>query len=179
MNTSCFTLGMRRLRIAAASLALAATAQTASADVVYRYTGPVMTDNRYRSGQVYGYASFDESIVTADFTGTLGGAAFTARLNTFDVARSDTFFGTPLFVSFVDGQVVSWYVATQNPLFGGLIATSTGGDVLMAPLSAFYSSTGGSWVREGAPSPVPLPLPWPLLAAGLAGLGVAGRRKSG
>lgn len=188
------------LRDAVVCAVLVGCVGAASAAVTYRYQSPVLYPN---SQYIPGYdnvsaprlaatAVFDDSVVTADFTGTAN--AESASMGWLGSSSSQTNAWSDTF-NFVNGQVTNWYLTLYIPHtylhpYRGVvhyseevIASSAYGDwdahLDLALYSRYGSLTGeqGSWTRESAPAVVPLPLSLPLLACGLAGFGLFVRRK--
>lgn len=180
---------------AVAVFALAGSA--AQAAVSFTYAGPTLhsggSSTSYGTPGFTGIATFDDAVVTDTFTGTLSHGSFTGGFG----SSGQLAFQQSSYFTFMNGQITGWsvghtiYNAVYNPYdpYGGtyydliLRSSSTGGDFegyTTFRLGAPYMSLPGVigvWTREEAPAVVPLPLSLPLLAAGLACLGVWGRRR--
>ena len=172
---------------------LAALSTAHAALVTFDYVGQPLTFiagpygdgvNRYGTNEI-GRVYFDDTVVTADFTGTIS-TGYTALLGATvmgEAAAHGSF-------TFSQGQIVDWFLTSDYirvVMYPVPVVSTTGSDYISPPSGGLYigwantyadSTPGGVWTRE-AVSPVPLPDSLPLLFAG-AGLGavLTHRRRS-
>lgn len=191
--------------------------QAPAAATTYLYTGPSFNLTQQQDGFVFDASlgtnvtgSVTFSIDTSSFTGqiqTTGGEVSSLVLTAGNVSASlgGGFYGLTGLFGFVDGQITSWQVNTQNQALGGFYLQTSGGgnggeDEVVLPTECCVlvgnvemSFTDGA-VFNGFPPPpavgsdgiwtaeidaVPEPSTWAMLLLGFAGVGfMAYRRKA-
>jgi hypothetical protein len=188
-------------------LSLALAGAPACASVTYQFTGSPLNytppPSFFPPGQpplppppslfgnfVFGTAVFDDTVVTADFTGTLS-AGFAATLGTNLLpqtsANVDFMRGFPPVFTFSQGQIIGWNLLATFTLLPGIanysvpMHSSNVGDSFSPLTGGLVLGTAGSaagqWTRVTPPAAVPLPASLPLLLAGLSAM-AACRRKT-
>ncbi len=183
-------LSCKWLTVLAGSV-LAVSAQSRPADVTYDYTGAPLIDHPAFQGydpygpDVMGTASFDPTVVTANYTGEAQSVAATLGTGYYEVFAYSTWSnGVEPSFDFLDGKIVGWSLkstVTFAPFYlVPITSTSYGGDTVY-PLSGGPEILGsastnqiGSWTRVSA---VPEPGTWAMWLAGMLSF-MSWRRRS-
>lgn len=190
-----------RGRLFAALLAVAAALvpNAAKSDLVtYRYTGGLLiyTPPGTLPGQpppnapspfgerMLGSVTFDDSLVTGGFTGTIT-SGFTYTLGTTTLTPSGgggSLPGAPASLTFSAGSISSWFLRSEQTIvfyLVPLLATSSGDSIFPITGGLVLGSAAGpagTWALA-PPAAVPLPPTLFLLAGGVAALAMTGRRR--